>query len=171
MERPTCSSSSKFIGPGARSRSPTAVLRSTSPPACANSPTFTFPRQNASASSSTICRRTSQARSIRPSRRQRRDACCDSWSSTTFPNMPAGSTWSRSRSVCCAANVWTAHRHQAAAGQRNHGLGTTAQCLRSPHQMDVHNRKSPRQNGPRLSQARFRPRGTDQRVIITVQRY
>ena len=43
----------------------------------------------------------------RPSRRQRRDACCAGWSSTTFPNTPAGSTWSRSRSACCAANVST----------------------------------------------------------------
>ena len=35
---------------------------------------------------------------------------------------------------------------------------------RSPHQMDVHNRQSPRQNGPRLSRH-------TQRVIITVARY
>jgi hypothetical protein len=43
--------------------------------------------------------------------------------------------------------------------------------LRSPHQMDVHNRKSPRQNGTRLSGARVYPRAPVQRVIITVQRY
>ena len=36
-------------------------------------------------------------------------------------------------------------------------------CRRRPHQMDVHNRQSPRQNGPRLSRHL-------QRVIITVQR-
>jgi DDE superfamily endonuclease len=52
-------------------------------------------------------------------------------------------------------------------GRRDCRLATTAQCLRSLHQMDVHNRKSPRQNGPRLPQT-VRP---DQRVIITVQRY
>ena len=34
---------------------------------------------------------------------------------------------------------------------------TTAQCRRRPHQLDVHNRKSPRQNGPRLSQAAAEP--------------
>jgi Aldo/keto reductase family len=34
-----------------------------------------------------------------------------------------------------------------------HGLGTTAQCDRGSHQMDVHNQKGPRQNGPRLSQS------------------
>ena len=39
-----------------------------------------------------------------------------------------------------------------------------AKCRPLPHQMDVHNRQGPRQNGPRLS-AHF------QRVIITVQRY
>jgi transposase len=38
------------------------------------------------------------------------------------------------------------------------------QHRRRTHQMDVHNRKSPRQNGPRLS-------GHVQRVIITVPRY
>ena len=30
---------------------------------------------------------------------------------------------------------------------RNRRLGTTAQCRRRPHQMDVHHRKRPRQNG------------------------
>ena len=39
-----------------------------------------------------------------------------------------------------------------------------AKCCPLPHQMDVHNRQGPRQNGPRLSR-HF------QRVIITVQRY
>ena len=34
---------------------------------------------------------------------------------------------------------------------------------RRPHQMDVHNRQSPRQNGARLPTARFRPRGPSQR--------
>jgi hypothetical protein len=29
-------------------------------------------------------------------------------------------------------------------------LGATAQCRRSPHHVDVHGRRSPRQNGPRL---------------------
>ena len=38
----------------------------TSPPACANSPTFTSPRRSASGSCSTICRRIRPARSIRP---------------------------------------------------------------------------------------------------------
>ena len=47
---------------------------------------------------------------------------------------------------------------------RNRRLGTTAQRRRRSHQMDVHNRKGPRQNGPRLSRH-------VQRVIITVQRY
>jgi transposase len=44
---------------------------------------------------------------------------------------------------------------------RNRRLGTTAQYLGSPHRMDVHNRKSPRQNGQGLPRARFRPRASD----------
>jgi len=63
MGRPTCSFSSTCIGPGARSKSPTAVPRWTLLPACAISPTSTFPRRSASASYWTICRRTSPARS------------------------------------------------------------------------------------------------------------
>ena len=47
---------------------------------------------------------------------------------------------------------------------RSRRLGATAQCRPRPHQMDVHNRQSPRQNGPRLSRR-------SQKVIITVQRY
>ena len=45
---------------------------------------------------------------------------------------------------------------QRTARIRNRRLGAPAQCLPRPHQMDVHNRKSPRQNGPRLPRARFR---------------
>ena len=71
------------------------------------------------------------------------------------------------RSQCLDRRIAT----QRATGIRDRRLGTTAQCFRSPHQMDVHNCKSPRQNGPRLSRARFRPRTQDQRVITTVQRY
>jgi hypothetical protein len=48
--------------------------------------------------------------------------------------------------------------------QRNCRVGKTTKRRRRPHQMDVHNRKSPRQNGPRLSRHL-------QRVIITVPRY
>ena len=55
-------------------------------------------------------------------------------------------------------------RRRKMAPSRNRRLGTTAQYRTRPHQMDVHNRQSPRQNGPRLSQH-------SQRVIITVQGY
>ena len=64
-----------------------------------------------------------------------------------------------------------AHRHPGATRIRDRRLGTTAQCLRSPHQMDVHNRKSPRQNGPRLPRTDQRQIALGQRVITTVQRY
>lgn len=36
---------------------------------------------------------------------QRRDASFDGWNSTTRPNTPAGSTWSRSKSASCAASA------------------------------------------------------------------
>jgi transposase len=50
------------------------------------------------------------------------------------------------------------------APPRNRRLGTTTKRHRRPHQLDVHNRQSSRQNGPRLSRH-------VQRVIITVARY
>ena len=56
------------------------------------------------------------------------------------------------------------NRRPKAPPQRNRRMGTTTKRRRRPHQMDVHNRKGPRQNGPRLSHH-------VQRVIITVQRY
>jgi hypothetical protein len=43
-------------------------------------------------------------------------------------------------------------------------MGEITEHRRRTHQMDVHNRKSPRQNGPRLSRHA-------QRVIITVPSY
>ena len=56
------------------------------------------------------------------------------------------------------------NRRPQAPHQRNRRLGATTKRRRRPHQLDVHNRKSPRQNGPRLSRH-------VQRVIITVARY
>ena len=56
------------------------------------------------------------------------------------------------------------NRRPKAPRPRNRRLGATAKRRRRPHQMDVHNRQSPHQNGPRLSRH-------VQRVIITVQRY
>jgi len=53
-------------------------------------------------------------------------------------------------------------RRSQATASRNHRLGAQAKYRPLPHQMDVHNRQSPRQNGPRLSR-------DFQRVIITVQ--
>ncbi len=43
------------------------------------------------------------------------------------------------------------HRQPRTARLRNRRLGTAAKQLRRIHQLDVHPRKSPRQNGPRLS--------------------
>ena len=54
--------------------------------------------------------------------------------------------------------------------RRDRRLGTTAQCRRRPHQMDVHNRKGPRQNGPRLPEARsnIRPQSKSQNLCAEV---
>jgi hypothetical protein len=51
----------------------------------------------------------------------------------TVPDISAGSSW--------FITVWTVCTELP---------GNGSPMLRSPHQMDVHNRKSPRQNGPRL---------------------
>ena len=54
-----------------------------------------------------VCRPIRPAPSTRPSLPLRPGASCVAWSSTTPPSMPAGSTWPRSRSACCAASAWT----------------------------------------------------------------
>ena len=64
-----------------------------------------------------------------------------------------------------------AYRNPGTTCVRNRRLGTAAQCFRSPHQMDVHNRKGPRQNGPRLPRTDQRQIALGQRVITIVQRY
>ena len=56
----------------------------------------------------TICRPIRPARSTTPSRPTKPAGCCADWSSTTCPSMPAGSTWSRSRSAYSPVNVSTA---------------------------------------------------------------
>ena len=63
------------------------------------------------------------------------------------------------------------HRHTRAAGVRDRRLGAAAQRHPGPGQMDVHNRKSTRQNGPRLPRASQHQSAPDERVIILVQRY
>ncbi len=53
---------------------------------------------------------------------------------------------------------------EGAAQIRDRCLGTSAQCLRRAHQMDVHNRESSSQNGTGLPTARFPPRGSNRKV-------
>jgi hypothetical protein len=45
------------------------------------------------------------ARSTKPSPRRKLTASCAAWTFTTSPSTQAGSTWSRSRSACCAASA------------------------------------------------------------------
>src|SRR6266436_2807862 len=64
-------------------------------------------RRTCSGSSSITSRPIPPARSTRPFRRRKPGGCCAGWSSTMSPNTPAGSTWSRSRSACCAVSAST----------------------------------------------------------------
>ena len=134
-----------------------AHRRATSPTACAISSISTIPRPSRSASCSTICRPIRRAPSTRPSRRPRRIASCAAWSSTTPQSTPAGSTWSRSRSACCAASASTAASATAkrleaeiAAWERQRNAD------RRPHQMDVHHSARSHQTAARLSRSRPR---------------
>ena len=52
------------------------------------------------------------------------------------------------------------HRQLRPAHRRDRRLGETTKCRTRPHQLDVHNRKSPRQNASRLSKARRQIRPT-----------
>ena len=69
------------------------------------------------------------------------------------PSTPAGSTWWRSRSASWPAMPRPAHRHLHAPRCRNRRLGETPQCRTRAYQLDVHNRKGSRQNGPCISEA------------------
>ncbi len=106
------------------------------------------------------CRPTRPAPSMRHSRPPKPAEFCDAWSS---PNMPAGSTSSRSRSGPPRSMSGSQNRRPQTTHQQNCRMGATTK-RRSPHQMDVHNRQGPRQNGARL------PRHV-QRVIVTAPRY
>ena len=103
--RPISLSSSTPTDPGAGSRSQTGGRRRTSQAACAISSTSTSQTPRKSASCSTTCRHTRQARSTRPFRRRRRGAFCAASSSTTPQGTQAGSTWWRSRSASCATSA------------------------------------------------------------------
>src|SRR5262249_11526123 len=64
----------------------------------------------------------------------------------------------------------SAHRKPRAGGRRDRRLGEPAQCPTRSHQLDVHNRKSPRQNGSSISQVRssIRPRSKSQNLCDEV---
>ena len=137
----------------------------TTPNACANSSMSTIPMPTASALCRITCRPTRPAPSMKPlppaeARRILRRL--------EFHYTPKHASWLNMveieigvlRGQCLDRRIDDPKRLVS----RNRRLGTTAQCRRRTHQMDVHHRQSPRQNGPRLS----RPL---QKVIITVQRY
>src|SRR5712672_2557153 len=102
------SSASTSIGPGARSRSPSGGRQKITPTACASSSMSIIPTPRASGWCRITCRPTQPAPSMRPSHPPKPGEFCAAWSSTTLPSTPVGSTWSRSRSACCAASASTA---------------------------------------------------------------
>src|SRR5829696_2521305 len=116
------SSSSMRIGLGARSRSPHGAPLKTTLNACATSSMSIIRRPPASGWCRTISRPIRPAPSMRPSRLPKPAASCAGWNSTTLPSTPAGSTWSRSRSVCFSASAWTAA-----------SMTPSASPARSPH--------------------------------------
>src|SRR6476659_3915961 len=63
-----------------------------------------------------------------------------------------------------------AHRQPRRARARDRRLGARTKWRGRARELDVHDRKSPHQDGPRLSQAVRRPPPARQRVIITVAR-
>ena len=80
----------------------------------------------------TISRRTPPARSMRPFRRRKRTACSAGWSSITLPSTPAGSTWSRSRSACCAASASTAASASARGSSPRSPPGSASEMPKAP---------------------------------------
>ena len=101
--------------PWRRVKLPTSGQLATLLSACASWSTSIIRKPSRSGSCWTIYRRILPARSMKPSRHPRRTAYCAAWSSTTPQSMPAGSTWSRSRSACCAASASTAASARATA--------------------------------------------------------
>ena len=94
--------------PGATSSSPSGAPPKITPNACAISSMSIIPMPSAFASCKITCRSTRPAPPTKPSRPPKLAASCCAWSSTTPPSTPAGSTWSKSRSVSYAASAWTA---------------------------------------------------------------
>ena len=158
------SSASTSTGRGARSKSPSGAQPKTTPNACANSPMSIIPTPSASGLSRITCRPTRPAPSTRPLRPPKLGALAP-LGVPLHPQACQLAQHGRDRDRRAARSVpGPQNRRLEAPRQRNRRVGTTAKRRCRPHQMDVHNRQSPRQTGPCLSPH-------VQKVIITVQRY
>jgi hypothetical protein len=80
----------------------------------------------------TTCRPTRLAPSMRHSRSPKSGEFCDAWNSITPPSMPAGSTWSRSRSACSAVNVWIAESTTQNTSSAKSPLGSNNETSKVP---------------------------------------
>jgi hypothetical protein len=68
------------------------------------------------------------------------------WSSTTPPSTPAGSTWSKSRSVSCAASAWTAGSMTPTASSPKSAHGNDSA---TPHAHASNGCSQPKKPGPK----------------------
>jgi transposase len=106
--------------------------RAATPNACASLSMSIIPMPRASGSYRTTCRPTRPAPSMRHSRPPKPGEFCDAWSSITPPSMPAGSTWSRSRSACSAVNVWIAESTTPNTSSAKSPLGSNNETPPAP---------------------------------------
>ena len=148
---------------GARSRSPNAAQLQISPPACGISVTYTFPKPTGSGLCSTTSQPTRRPHSTPLCRPRTHGASCAGSSFITHRNTPAGSTWSRmpisalcrdlDRGLATPASQ-PPHPGPGYARSRDRGTGEAEERKPGTHQLDVHDRKGPGQDGESLPQTR-----------------
>src|SRR5712672_4224175 len=86
----------------------------------------------ASGSCRTTCQPTRPALSTRPSRPPKPGEFCAAWNSTIPQSTPVGSTWSRSRSACCAASASTAESTTQTGSAAKSTLGNANETPPAP---------------------------------------
>ena len=163
---PTSSCSSTCIGRGGTPRSPTSAPPIDFAECMRDLVDVHYPEgRDRSASSSTTSRPTPRPRSTRPSRQTRPAASCQPARVPLHAEARQLAQHGRDRDRRDGRAVpRPPHRQPLSPRHRNRRLAAPAQSKRQSHQLDVLNRKGPRQNGPGLSKPHI------QRVIITVSR-
>ena len=153
MEPPTClASSTRTVL--AQGEVMCVARRSTSPSACANSPTSIIRKPNASASCSTILS-THSAGALLSGLPGRAGAAPASPHRVTLRSQARQlAQHGRDRDRRPRRPMpGPSHRKLSAPHRRSRRLGEAAQWRGSPHRLELHNRKGPHQNGASLSEA------------------